>query len=230
MNGSRHLPRTRRRRDLMELVARARPARLDADDAAGWPDARALVAAYRGVEHAVEPLLPGSPPGHRDAWPHGIRRPRLWAAALSATTTAAIIVVLVAITQGEHAPGPGPDAPAATGQPGPVSFRVLQLANGWRPGASTIRTGEPAYGTSGNGIVCLSGSLSRSTPPTGSNGTFAILPKGLRPIHQQDVTVTTVGGTTAMVQITTDGQLAISGLNAARRPISLDGVCIAVDG
>lgn len=77
MNGSRRLPRTRRRRDLMELVARARPARLDADDAAGWPDARTLVAADRGVEPAVEPLLPGSPPGHRDAWPHGIRRPRL---------------------------------------------------------------------------------------------------------------------------------------------------------
>jgi hypothetical protein len=250
MNGSR-MPRLRRHRDLMELLARARPARLDSDHAAGWPDARTLLAADGSPEQVGEPLLTASQPGRRRRWPDWIRRssgigpdeirrsngirsngiwqPRLWAAVLSATATAAVIVVVVAIVPGAHSPKRGPDSGPVTGQAGPILFHVLQLANGWRSGAPTIATGAPAYGTSGNGIVYLSGSLSRSTPPTGKNGMFAILPKGLRPTHREDVVVTTIGGTTALVQIAPDGQMLISGLKAAQLT-SLDGVCFAVYG
>ena len=270
MNGGR-MPRLRRHRDLMELLARARPARLDCDHTTGWPDARTLVAADGGPEQAGEPLLTASQPRRRRGrpdWirrssgigpggirrqdgigPDGIRRdgigrdgigrdgigrdgiwqPRLWAAVLSATATAAVIVVVVAIVPGAHSPKRGPDSGPVTGQAGPILFHVLQLANGWRSGAPTIAAGAPAYGTSGNGIVYLSGSLSRSTPPTGKNGMFAILPKGLRPTHREDVVVTTIGGTTALVQIAPDGQMLISGLKAAQLT-SLDGVCFAVYG
>jgi hypothetical protein len=114
-------------------------------------------------------------------------------------------------------------------QPGRISFHALRLVQKWQPGAPTIADGRPAYGTSGNGIVYLSGWLSRPTPPDGANGVFAILPKGLRPSHQEDVTVTTVANTTATVQITPDGQLFVVGPDAPQFT-SLDGVSFAIGG
>jgi len=120
---------------------------------------------------------------------------------------------------------------AATAVAGPakITFHALHLVHKWQAGAPTITDGEPAYGTSGNGIVYLSGWLSRSTPPTGASGTFAILPKGLRPTHQEDVTLTTVSDTTAVAQITPDGGIFVFGPNAPQFT-SLDGLSFAING
>lgn len=120
-------------------------------------------------------------------------------------------------------------AATSTAQPARISFHILHLVHRWQPGAPTIANGRPAYGTSGNGIVYLSGWLSRPTPSNGANGGFAILPKGLRPSHQEDVTVTTVANTTATVQITPDGLMFVFGPDAPQFT-SLDGVSFAVGG
>jgi hypothetical protein len=130
--------------------------------------------------------------------------------------------------------GAGYAATVAT-QSEKITFHRLHLIHQWHPNAMT-RAGQtsglgfaPAVGISNEGIVYLSGSLSRSTPDTGANGVFAILPKGMRPAVQQDVTVTTVGGTTAVMQITPDGQLFVFGPNAPEFT-SLDGVSFAING
>jgi hypothetical protein len=140
----------------------------------------------------------------------------------------AISLVALIFAMGSGA-GYAANAAGQAGQAGKISFHVLRLVHGWHPGAPTIRTGEPAYGTNGDGIVYVSGWLSRSTPPKGANGTFAILPKGLRPTHQLDVTVTTVANTTATVQITPDGQMFVFGTDAPQFT-SLDGVSFAING
>ena len=124
--------------------------------------------------------------------------------------------------------GAGYAATTAAG-PAKISFHALHLVHKWQSGAPTIATGEPAYGTSGNGIVYLSGWLSRSTPSNGANGTFTFLPKALRPTHQEDVTLTTVGGTTAIAQITPDGGIYVFGKNAPQFT-SLDGLSFAING
>jgi len=127
--------------------------------------------------------------------------------------------------------GAGYAATAATGATAVtrIAFHPLHLVHRWQAGAPTIAQGEPAYGTNGNGIVYLSGWLSRSTPSNGRNGVFAVLPPGLRPSHQEDVTVTTVAGTTASVQIIPNGEMFVFGPNAPQF-MSLDGLVFAVNG
>lgn len=109
-----------------------------------------------------------------------------------------------------------------------LTFRALPLAHHWQAGAHTIAQGEPAYAADGD-VVYLSGWLSRSKAPKGIQGVFAVLPPGLRPTHQEDITFTTFAGTTALVQITPDGEMFVTGPNAWQF-MSLDGVTFTTNG
>ena len=125
--------------------------------------------------------------------------------------------------------GGGAGYAATTTQPGTtLTFHALPLAHHWQPSAHTIAQGEPAYAVDGD-VVYLGGELARSRAPKGIQGVFAVLPPGLRPAHQDDITVTTFAGTTAAVQITPDGQMLVFGPNAWQF-MSLDGVSFTING
>ena len=133
-------------------------------------------------------------------------------AALAAALSGGVVATATASTT---------PAPAST-----VSFTALHLINGWTSQFTTIPQGKPAFGINGTGVVYLSGDLSRSH---GSNGTFAYLPRSVRPAHQLDLTVTTAQGTSATMQITATGAMFVFGTNAPAFT-SLDGISYPLQG
>lgn len=139
----------------------------------------------------------------------------------------AIVISLVALVFSLGS-GVGYAASTASGNPTKVTFRALHLIHGWRSGDGTIAGGKPAFGVNGTGVVYLSGDLARKGGNSGTNGEFAVLPKAVRPSHQLDLTVTTVSGTTTVMQITPDGIMFIFGNNAAQFT-SLDGISYPLD-
>ena len=125
--------------------------------------------------------------------------------------------------------GVGYAASTASNQPTTVTFHALHLMHGWKSQFGTIASGKPAFGVNGTGVVYLSGDIfQKSGHNNGATGEFAILPKSVRPSHQLDLTVTTVSGTTTVMQITPDGIMFIFGDNAAQFA-SLDGISYPLD-
>jgi hypothetical protein len=140
----------------------------------------------------------------------------------------AIAIALVALVFSLGS-GAGYAASTVAAQPTRVTFRALHLRHGWESQFGTIRAGKPAFGVNGSGVVYLSGDLDlKGGHNTGAKGEFAVLPKSVRPSHQLDLTVTTVAGTTAVMQITPDGVMFIFGDNAAQFT-SLDGISYPLD-
>jgi hypothetical protein len=126
MNRSRIVPRLRRHRDVMVLLARSRPGRLDPDHDPGYagrcPSSSVLIVSSQrpGLRSADQPEGNGRPArarsrlhgrsrpvGEAGAWSLPRRAPKLWAAVFSAVATGAAIAAVVVILPGAQAPAPG---------------------------------------------------------------------------------------------------------------------------
>ncbi len=203
-------------------LARARPARLDAEaDADGaqparWPEPAQLVAAAElADERPADPAAGQGPPGRRS-------QPLVQSKVLAALASAALTAAVIAITM---IAGTGRSAQVAP--PGPVPahspvFSRLALGPHWH--------GRVAYAVR-NGVVYLEG-----TATLDSQGDLpspvVTLPRTARPAGVLDI-VAVVNASAAKssvghVEIGADGRVRVVIARASVTSVSLDGVSFPV--
>lgn len=196
-----------RRRDLMNSLANARPARLDPDcpPRVAWPDAHyftqadtALPAAGEASSRrAVESGRAGEGRERRARRRGGSRTgPRMIPAAAAALTMCVIMVLIVVVrTELRQAHHQRPAPKTSRGAPS-VTFHDLRLTGHWR--------GHVAYGVS-EGVLYLAGSVCATT---GSGTPIATLPPGARPARRVDVVVALGHAGAAELAISPNGRLS----------------------
>jgi len=87
-----------------------------------------------------------------------------------------------------------------------TTWHKLNLINGWKSAANTgANTGNPGYVVK-NGVVYLSGSVWQ---PSGSNTTFAVLPKAAKPGVKMYLTDFTAADTRGALLIASTGAMSI---------------------
>ncbi len=208
--------------NVMESLARARPARLNADVVVrgDWPPARDIIEAA-GTANDGTACYP-SKTGHRErGWAakrltHPYRY-KLAGAITSAALTAIVIVIAVALSTGLlGSPFPGHSPPvSAVVSPSAISFQLLPLHDRWR--------GWIAYAVS-DGIVFVAGSARAS----GTAGAIATLPPGARPADQIDIVVTLGLGEDGSIQVMPDGRIQAFSPRNQVKTVSLGGVSFPI--
>lgn len=213
---------------VMASLARARPARLDAEACVRnrWPDASEII-------EAAGPAEPGQgsffskihlkPPG----WASGLlAHPghRKLIGAVSSAVVMAVAIVIAAsayslvlgsrhpsgpVRPGHSAP-PGPSSASA----GPIKFRPLRLSPGWH--------GRVAYAVR-DGIVYLTG----TARPSGRSLILARLPPALRPASELDIVVGLGSEGDGAIKVAANGQLRVYAPQSRITFVSLDGVSFA---
>lgn len=226
-----------RRRDALTLLARARPAALDADHAtrSHWPGPEELISAagHNGDRAAYQSS------GSRSERRLGDARDWRWAqrghgklagALVSGATTAAVVAIAVIVGStvfgSRQAPTPRSSHPAtgassAAGPPvaggTPVgAFRALPLLSGWQ-GRLTVATG--------NGVVYLAGRVS-SQDAQGSP--MATLPLGLRPAAEIDIVISLGTAGDGSLKIFPDGSIVPLSKHGLFSLVSLGGVSFPI--
>lgn len=216
-------------KNVMASLARARPARLDADASARsrWPDASEII-------EGAKPAEPGQPsffsktraklPGLTSRLPEHPGRSKPIGAALSAVVMVAAIVIAMtaySVVLGSrhpsgsvrpgHSAAPGP----ASALVGPIKFHPLQLSRGWH--------GQVAYAVR-DGIVYLTGTARLS----GQSQILAQLPPALRPAGELDIIVGLGSEGDGAIRVPANGQVRVYGPTSHIRFVSLNGVSFAV--
>jgi hypothetical protein len=125
------------------------------------------------------------------------------------------------VVAASHLSGHAAGAAAARVTRAGVTFQPLTLVNGWKSAGGVI--GDPSASNNG-GVVYLSGGLDQ---PSGTNGTFAMLPRADRPGHRLYLPIFTTDGRTGMegsLYISPQGEMSLFGNTATRNFSSLAGV------
>lgn len=216
---------SRRRSNVLAALARARPARLDANSElrANWPTAAQLIETAESADLAAggdDPALDVHLGGPR-AWPRGWsrRRPivqvKLLGAITSAAVTAVVIVIAVVVAavvlRAPHPQRTGP--PTSSPSAGTPVFRSLSPGPHWH--------GHLAYAVS-NGVVYLAGTA--TVDHQGSQSRLvATLPRSARPVGRIDVVAAVSGGAGA-IEIGADGRIDVIRQQIAVTWVSLGGV------
>jgi hypothetical protein len=231
--------------NVISVLARARPARLNADAEviASWPTPGQIIEAVDLAGEGPECLLIHRRRRGLSGWRPGLSRllgpGKLLGAMTSAAVTAVVIVVAVVVgaivlraphRQSHLVPPPSSSAsPSLSTQspsssPPPVQFSSrppvfhrLPLDSGWH--------GRVSYAIS-NGVVYLEGIAAMSRPGSQS-GPIATLPSSARPAGQLDLVVTANVGA-GSIEIDPDGQIAVVRQSANVTWVSLDGVAFPV--
>jgi hypothetical protein len=214
----------KRRSNVLAVLARARPARLDAGAVPGtrWPAVTALIEAAELAEDG-----PACEPDHREPGGRRLPRPLVPVKMLGALTSAAVtaVVIVIAVIVGTvvfrapHGQPTGAPSSSVSGRPPlprSVLFHSLPLGPHWH--------GDLAYAVS-HGVVYLAGTatVDHQGSQSGANGSVTTLPSAARPSGQLDVVaaVSTGAGT---IEIGADGQIEVIGQQAGVTWVSLSGV------
>ncbi|HET7016608.1 MAG TPA: hypothetical protein VFI65_21980 [Streptosporangiaceae bacterium] len=209
---------------VLAVLARARPARLNADAAprVSWPTVAKLM---ETAELADDGPVSDADPGER--WPLVRRRPLVPVKLVGAMTSAAVtaVVIVVAVFVGSvvlRAPHHQPTAAPSPGQPsaGRLAFRSLPLGPRWH--------GHLAYAVN-YGMVYLTGNatLDHRGSQSGKDGPMTTLPPSARPAGQLSV-VATVSAGAGSLKIGADGQVDVISQQVGVTWVSLDGVSFPV--
>lgn len=225
-----------RRRDALTLLARARPAALDADYAtrSHWPGPEELIsAAGQNGDGAYQSSESRSERGLGDArdWRWARRgHGKLVGALISGATTAAVVGIAMIVGStvfgSRQAPTPrsphpttgasSPAGPPVAGGTPAGAFRTLPLLSGWQ--------GRLAVAT-GNGVVYLAGRVS-SQDAQGSP--MATLPLGLRPAAEIDIVISLGTAGDGALKIFPDGSIVPVSKHGLFRLVSLGGVSFPI--
>lgn len=225
MKHGRKAGRSARAGQVLERLARARPARLDADASvrSRWPDASEIIYAAGSAEPGQASFfskIRAKPPrwiSHLLVHPG---RSKLTGAFLSAAVMAvAIVIAMTTYSALLGSPHPGesvrPGHSVQTGPApvsgGPIGFRPLRLSPGWN--------GRVAYAVR-DGIVYLTGTARLS----GQSLMLAQLPPALRPASELDIVVALGSGLDGAIRVPANGQLRVYGRTSRITFVSLDGV------
>ena len=235
MKNGRRGGRSPHRRDALTLLARARPAALDADHAtrSNWPGPDELIgAAGQNGDGAYQSL--GSRgergPGGASDWQwvrygHGKLAGALASGAVTAAVVGIAVIVGATVFGSRHAPPrlPHPTAGASSSVRPPVAggtpvgaFHPLALLSGWQ--------GQLAVAT-GNGVVYLAGQASsrdaHSSPIT-------TLPPGLRPAAEIDVVISLGAAGDGSLKILPNGSIVPVSVHGSFSLVSLAGVSFPI--
>jgi hypothetical protein len=132
---------------------------------------------------------------------------------LEAVAALALAIGLASVGPAAHASG--------------CSWQPLTLENGWQSDQSVYQTGDPAFCAESDGMVYLSGSLTR--PAGASFAAFAVLPSYAAPAHCEYMSVYTYGGTNGVLRVWPDGSL-FAYFGKASQFTSLAGVSFPAAG
>jgi hypothetical protein len=225
----------KRRTNLLAALARARPARLDANAALqdSWPTVTQLIETAESADGLAEGLAENgiaSGPHHGESAAGGRprRRPvpaKLLGAITSAAVTAVVIVIAVTVGAVVVRPPhgqPSSSASSSPGQPhaGELVFRSLPLEPHWH--------GHASYAMS-DGVVYLSGiaTLDHQASQSGRYGPIAKLPQSARPLGGLVIVASFSGGVGA-ITVHADGQIEEFKQQAGVTWVSLGGVSFQV--
>jgi hypothetical protein len=209
--------------NVLTVLARARPARLDSGAAlrANWPTSDQLIAA---AELAGDNPVPSLDPGE----PRVQRRPLVPAKLLGAMTSAAVTAVVIAVAvlagavvlSGPHGqPTTAPSSSVTSGEPiaGRLVFQSLPLGPHWH--------GHAAYAVS-NGVVYLAGTATLDN--LGSRpGPVATLPSSARPAGQLEL-VAIVSAAAGRIDVGADGEIDVVAFQGEVTSVSFSGIAFAV--
>ena len=216
----------KRHAHVLAMLARARPARLDADAAPGtsWP---AVAKLMQTAELADDGPVGEPYADHGGLRPSVRRRPPVPVKLLGAMTSAAVtaVVIVVAVFLGAVVFGAPHHQPTAArsspGQPfaGQLVFRSIPLGPHWH--------GHVSYALS-YGVVYLAGiaTLDRGSQ-SGNDGPVATLPPSARPADQLSVVASVSVGADS-IEIGAAGQIEVTGHHVAVTWVSLDGVSFPI--
>ena len=224
--------RRQHRSPAIAALARARPARLDADAARrdSWPEPVQIFAAAGLTDD--DPVGSPSDHGHRGGRSNPLVHAKLLGAMTSAAVTAVVIVVAVFVgavllraphRQPAAAPSTSVSSRSSPGKPSGsrLVFRALTLGPHWH--------GHLAYAVN-YGMVYLAGIATpdRLGSQSGNEGPVATLPPAARPAGQPELVVAVSAGAAA-IKIAAGGQIdLVEPPNAIATWVSLAGVSFPV--